>query len=382
MTLTPSSGWSKYSDITVGSPSSNYQMKIDLRRGGSHLNNDPANGILYDEYGTGDNGCYYSDMRDVQINSTDDPTTGTRLPQWTEEVDDGVKRVFWVKTNGAEHIYIFVGNQNASEYSDGDATFIFFDDFSGDLSKWTTSDSPSISNGELVLDNDDNVYSINTYGHYGIRVRDRAKCNEQDVGLIALRKNTEPPEKYQIVIKNTDLSDGNPDLSHCWTETKDETYYANKNIPCDLLTNYNTFEITWENGDVYFYQNDNQLSHHTKCVPTVALHVRLYVWDSSQESTEWVDWIFVAKHASTEPSFTNFGAWTDVSGGYADSGLRIYDGTNIIKLAKYSDATTSAFRIFDGSSVIYLVLVDTTDANATGLRIYDGTNVKAVAKYT
>jgi len=117
MALTPSSGWSKYSDITVGSPSSDYQMKIDLRRGSG--TNDPTNGILYDE-----NNCYYSDMRDVQINSTDDPTTGTRLPQWTEEVSSGTKRVFWVKTNGASHIYIFVGNSGASEYSNGANTFI------------------------------------------------------------------------------------------------------------------------------------------------------------------------------------------------------------------------------------------------------------------
>lgn len=126
MALDPSTGWSKYASITINNATSDYQMKLSLRRGSSQ-NNDPQQGIIYD-----DNNCYYDDLRDVRIGTTDNPSTAEQLPMWTEELQSGVKRDFWVKTNGNATLYIFIGNENAGEYSNGNATFPYYDHWKSD----------------------------------------------------------------------------------------------------------------------------------------------------------------------------------------------------------------------------------------------------------
>jgi hypothetical protein len=73
---------------------------------------------------------------------------------WIEELVNGDHAVFWVKipeiSNGSDTIYIYYGKSDASTTSNGEATFEFFDDFSGDLSKWTiVSGKWQIENGEL-----------------------------------------------------------------------------------------------------------------------------------------------------------------------------------------------------------------------------------------
>ncbi|RLF46185.1 MAG: hypothetical protein DRN17_01025 [Thermoplasmata archaeon] len=394
MALDPSSGWSKYSDITVGSPSSDYQMRIDLRRGGSHLNNDPANGILYDEYGTGDNGCYYSDMRDVQINSTDDPTTGTRLPQWTEEVDSGVKRIFWVKTNGAEHIYIFVGNSGASEYSNGGATFPDFfdalDNITSFNANWTklrgddaSEDTPSFYNKTMIKIPDTST----TVGIEG---------NTQYEQSISF------PTSSKFVVHIGMASDTN-------TYTQTRFMSANDNEIARLFLNrgsynYHSIYTTAHHGfgsgavnevvsfDVYFDPSNRQIlkviaSDGSSYTTTLSYayaedlsKIILHSLGDRSTGNSWYSNLFVRKYIDSEPSFTNFGAWTDVGGGYADSGIRYYDGTAVQAISMCSDETTSALRFYDGTNVKYIPLVDINDANASPIRVYTGTEVKALRK--
>ena len=57
---------------------------------------------------------------------------------------------------GQMTIYAYYGNPTAESASDGNEVFDFFDDFSGDLSKWTVvGGSWTIQNGELVADTND-----------------------------------------------------------------------------------------------------------------------------------------------------------------------------------------------------------------------------------
>lgn len=99
------------------------------------------------------------------------------LDFWVEEVSGTApNRVakIWVKvlddlgTN--KSIYCYFGNISAYNYSNGDRTFLFFDDFDGDLSNWDTGNfveenngpfayqvsvgynTPYISNGNLIFD--------------------------------------------------------------------------------------------------------------------------------------------------------------------------------------------------------------------------------------
>ena len=79
------------------------------------------------------------DGSDIRFVDEDDTT---KLNYWIEEWDNINKSAkVWVKDPtipaGEETIYIYYNNSEAVSGSDGDAVFEFFDDFEGDLSKWT-----------------------------------------------------------------------------------------------------------------------------------------------------------------------------------------------------------------------------------------------------
>ena len=152
MALSPSTGWGYYTEIAVSNPASNYQMRLEIRRGSG--TNDTSKGIIYDQ-----NKCYYSDMRDVRVGTTSDPSTATQLSQWTETngVSSGNYRRMWVKTNGTSTIYIFIGNSSASEYSSA-STWDHLDEFESDsTSEWT--DTRATDNKSTVYERWDTGYN-------------------------------------------------------------------------------------------------------------------------------------------------------------------------------------------------------------------------------
>jgi len=79
-----------------------------------------------------------TDFGDVRF--TDDDGT-TLLDCWMESKVDSDKAVFWVKVADDlstinQTIYVYYGKADATTTSNGNNTFIFFDDFSGNMSKW------------------------------------------------------------------------------------------------------------------------------------------------------------------------------------------------------------------------------------------------------
>lgn len=89
---------------------------------------------------------------------------GNILPYWIEDGSIGtLNTVIWVRVNslstGTSEIYMFYGNASAVEQSNGNNTFLFFEDFNQsfvDPAKWDTScntagSSMSFSNGEITL---------------------------------------------------------------------------------------------------------------------------------------------------------------------------------------------------------------------------------------
>jgi hypothetical protein len=102
------------------------------------------------------------------------------LDYWVESKTDDVSASIWVEVDNIEAstdtiIYMYYGNPAASSASDGDGTFTFFDDFSGDLSKWTidpeNTDTVYIDNGAL-RHNPDSSQTKNSY--YDTRIRTAA----------------------------------------------------------------------------------------------------------------------------------------------------------------------------------------------------------------
>ena len=105
----------------------NYQIRIDIINGTGTDNGETVyiNNKVRSDFG---------DIRFTTVN-------GILLDYWRESLNVGKNATFWVEIAGnltgqIQTIYLYYGNPIATTTSSGDNTFIFFDDFSGDLSKW------------------------------------------------------------------------------------------------------------------------------------------------------------------------------------------------------------------------------------------------------
>jgi hypothetical protein len=110
-----------------------------------------------------------TDFGDVRFTRSDGVTL---LDYWMESKVDSDYAVFWVKvadnlsTNPAM-IYIYYGKSDVTTTSNGNNTFLSFDDFSGnslDSNKWTSvirgnGGSVTVANGEVTLNPNDNTIS-------------------------------------------------------------------------------------------------------------------------------------------------------------------------------------------------------------------------------
>lgn len=132
--------WIYRKQVTIQNPSLNYQMKITIGYD-SHASS-------VDVHLEGKCKTDFSDVRFVNKNNT------AELSYWVENKTNGDKALIWVKTNGEDALNIYYGNSAATSHSNGNTTFLFFDDFLGTNlgSKWTVSaNSYSVSNSILRI---------------------------------------------------------------------------------------------------------------------------------------------------------------------------------------------------------------------------------------
>jgi len=132
--------WSRRAPVTIsnsGSALTDYQVRVD---------------VTYDA----DMQSNFDDVRFTDSNGI------TLLSYWRESYTVNTSAVFWVKVSpvpaGDSTIYMYYRNAGVSSTSNGANTFVFFDDFSGDLSKWTihigtdVAISPSVGNPAPCLE--------------------------------------------------------------------------------------------------------------------------------------------------------------------------------------------------------------------------------------
>ena len=113
--------WEYYREITINSatPEADYQIKVQLNSTNFDYSKANANA---------------SDIR--FYDQTQNP-----LSYWIEKWDNAGESIIWVKipVSGTTTFYMYYGNPLVSSLSNGNDTFILFDDFEGstlDLSKW------------------------------------------------------------------------------------------------------------------------------------------------------------------------------------------------------------------------------------------------------
>ena len=129
-----------------------------------------------------------TDFGDVRFTDDDGATL---LDYWMETKVDGESATFWVEVSDDlssvnRTIYMYYGKSDATTTSNADNTFVFFDGFSGDLSKWTNVSGTgtwTIESGNLViqpeaLTENDYLVTASALGVNGLAIRTRMQSTQ------------------------------------------------------------------------------------------------------------------------------------------------------------------------------------------------------------
>lgn len=305
--------WSDYSYYKshvinqAAGASTNYQVQITVHYGAG---SDSGDDVYLNSH-------TQADFDDVAFFDNDQ---STQLDCWLQEYTASTTAIFWVEVadnlgSGNVTIYIAYGDADGTSQSNGDNTFLFFDDFNDasiNGTKWDTNDAPAESGGYAVCDNDDGFRSDNTFA-VGCAFKILARCDEQDWGM-GIRDNYPGLTINRgTMIQNTDIR--NPDdfdMFELRTGISTAAYTViDDDSNADFRNTWYTYEVTWEADTCRYYQNEVLMSTITTNITSTATNVGFGTWDSSQESQLDVDWIILRDYVSPEPTH---GAWGEETG--------------------------------------------------------------------
>ncbi|MHA2362595.1 MAG: DUF2341 domain-containing protein [Candidatus Hodarchaeales archaeon] len=298
------SDWSFKTSIHLNpvTPEIDYQIKVQLNTSTFNYSYAKVDG---------------SDLRFYDLN-------GNWLYYWIETWNNTGTSIVWVKipTSGTSEIEMYFGNPLASSKSNGDTTFIFFDDFLGtsiDSSKWTTDtgiySTVTVANGKVKIITD------NTYDWFQLTA-----IGFHDWYVIYGQASGGKVSENGTLMVNTGFETKSSDS---WTHTTNVI----------AKEQWTTSEIRWINNSFVQYVNDTNTITHTTNIPNEPLQIRLSTieaiygpgtwWGGSLQSIDSLgqsgralkfnfiqnvtyniahepshlecDWLFVRKTNATEP---------------------------------------------------------------------------------
>ena len=241
-------------------------------------------------------------FQDIRFNTK----SGVYIDYWIESYVASTSAVVWIELPdaitdpGSDTIWMYYGNDGLSDGSNIDNTFLFGDDFTGDLSKWNTVGTPTISSGTLLLNDDDDVTSITTFD-FGVIVTSKVKADEQDISFVGFYKDAGDRTQLQ----NSDSLAPNDFDRISLVSFENDVWEDFQNNEWDTWQNiYHQYTIKRISSSLLEYSQDSNSTTYTNSsyISTQSMVVNMYVWDSSQESTLIADWIFVRKYIADEPT--------------------------------------------------------------------------------
>ncbi|CAB3289483.1 conserved protein of unknown function [Methanocaldococcus lauensis] len=288
--------------------------------------------VIFDSRSYINDGLMKPDCGDIRFIDSN----GNELNYWIEPNTINTQRtVVWVKVNLApnEHklIYMLYGNPNAKSKSNGENTFVFFDNFSEEnLNKWIYNfRNPLFINDTYpnginftYLSLDYNYYNVNnltndneiyiTTGNYDSHTAVRFRAN--------FHKRYEEWGGYY---HGYTIYDRQMVSNYHWggeflrfeSSTTDENHIEYRILPDNLYNNWNTYEIQRnENNNVNLLINDNEFWSLSNYVYNGNLPVSFYAReydtsqgggynppDSEKNGNISIDWVFVRKYYEPEP---------------------------------------------------------------------------------
>jgi uncharacterized repeat protein (TIGR01451 family) len=261
----------------------------------------------------------------------------------------------WVEiptlANGDTTIYLYYSNSEASNDSDGSATFNFFDDdwsqFAGagcipPECKWYIRNGiPKVYSGELELTNSTGISTINLYQYKAVGYKAKyyldnfsmhgyewgGFINGVDGPRTMIRDLYSPFDFNNLFLQNRVDSDNNNLLDgNAWHNS------------------YHIYEIRWRQGESIGDIDDGTsiiASSDSSEVPTDYLPVTFYSFLNSNDAL-WVDWVYVREYRSPEPTVAigmEQGA-VDLKVNQLDSPDPLYAGEEITYLLTISNTSS------------------------------------------
>jgi len=302
--------WTKKKSIPIVNSSSNnltdYQVKIKVGYNATSSANVDCSG-----------NCQ-TDFDDIRFVSSDEKSV---LSYWRESYTTSSIAVFWVKVpslpaNSTTTIYMYYGNVLANSESSGENTFIFFDDFSGDLSKWT-----SLSNATTTA---------TTSAHYGSRVMSLGGAGNTN-GSAFVNSNYFYDDDVAARVLVYDLGNGS-----AGSEDADFAFLAR-------YVDSNNYIFGEHDTDTGFHMDQVVSGNQTQLGVNSGDYIQFNQW-------EWEEWIFwgtsnsdhKAKHwdyATSEPSNYPLSASGTTHFASGVAGLRTTNGQayiDVLILRKYN----------------------------------------------
>ncbi len=283
-----------------------------------------------------------SDGSDIRFTTSDGKLV---IPHWVETGINSPTTTIWVKVpsipaNGTTTIYMNYGQSSATDMSNSEAVFDFFDDFEGtslDTSKWdivTNGGTYSVANSEVLLDPADNannavaLVSKQTFTE-NIIIEEKLRTNTdtywdvalsttptsatswhwQEVtthrGYALITQKLNDPGKFDLVKRND--TDAYQLCSSAWACG---SYVGSYTVGADTFVQW----IVKSTGEMVvtlsYYDGGTQIGH-MSATDTEYTHVAKYLvlWQGEYSQgwggESWVDWVRVRKYAPTEPITTN-----------------------------------------------------------------------------
>lgn len=281
-----------------------------------------------------------ADFDDIRFTDSDGTTL---IDHWLETKTDSSSATFWVEvpnipaSPSTVTMYLYYGNASVSSASNGDNTFLFFDDFEGSSLDFTNKWELAASGGTYNATVSGGVFrQYATSGEYKVRT-DTTKVDipinivvEQKfkIGTYADSANT---NRNRLLIGNVTLSGVSdhsisdksssptaPTVQYYWgsftgTATTLDTWLRNvRKVYGTTGANNSTYEWT-----TYIYSTGaTEFSRSVTATTTTPVRAAILMGDPGQGGDIYTDWIFVRKYASSEPSVGTAGAEETSAGNF------------------------------------------------------------------
>ncbi|MBV6343614.1 DUF2341 domain-containing protein, partial [Candidatus Magnetobacterium casense] len=331
----------------------NYQMRVTVYAAAGT----DSGSSVYTNYTT------QTDFDDVRFTTP----SGTSLDFWQENYTSNVSASFCVECDSiaaspsVTQFLMYYGNSAATSGSNGDNTFIFFDDFPGsslNTSKWAGDTGyAAVSGGIVTFQNGTPawryIYSQTATGSSTYAVRARANMDESDVAIGSRNAaNTHKAYAYRSGSTTYYLTrDG-------VTQSTNTTNFS--------IDAYKTIELDVRGGlGVYGFEDDVARSPaYMTVTPPNSVDMRADIAAAATNGIK-VDWILLRKYVYPEPSISSWGSQNTLP---APTGVSATDGTYTDKvIVSWTEPCgASGYYLYRGGTYVTSVAAGTVSYNDTG----------------